>query len=315
MKKKWKFIAVLVVVLSLVGAYDAYQYFTYNRYKERNYAIEPRAYEFIADRQGVAITWQPIDSKYRSKFGGYSDAIYGKKYIATDSYQFVHRFNDSDFDLKHLTWGEYWKIQVYDTSTDNLDRKEYDLLKAVQEYDDGYYPYDSYTYFVSYNNQEYRTIKLRKIGGGPGRLVLFNLGTGKVEDVPEGANMGGDGRTSIFVNYTSLKNYYSESMTNTNSSLSFPNSVIKQSSDWRLKEEYPKAYDLMTKQGGQLYLLTDKTDPKLMSDIYSLLIPKDKQLFDNLTVYGSVTKDGQDHVVNSYEEFISVLKLEEQDSK
>ena len=217
--------------------------------------------------------------------------------------------------MKHLTWGEYWKIQVYDTSTDNLDRKEYDLLKAVQEYDDGYYPYDSYTYFVSYNNQEYRTIKLRKIGGGPGRLVLFNLGTGKVEDVPEGANMGGDGRTSIFINYTSLKNYYSESMTNTNSSLYFPNSVIKQSSDWRLKEEYPKAYDLMTNQGGQLYLLTDKTDPKLMSDIYSLLIPKDKQLFDNLTVYGSVTKDGQDHVVNSYEEFISVLKLEEQDSK
>ena len=55
MKKKWKFIAVLVIVLSLVGAYDAYQYYTYNRYKERNYAIEPRAYEFIADRQGVAI--------------------------------------------------------------------------------------------------------------------------------------------------------------------------------------------------------------------------------------------------------------------
>ena len=52
-----------------------------------------------------------------------------------------------------------------------------------------------------------------------------------------------------------------------------------------------------------------------MSDIYSLLIPKDKQLFDNLTVYGNITKDGQDHVVNSYEEFINVLKLEEQDSE
>lgn len=127
--------------------------------------------------------------------------------------------------------------------------------------------------------------------------------------------MGGDRRTSIFVNYTSLKNYYSESMTNTNSSLYFPNSVIKQSSDWRLKEEYPKAYDLMTNQGGQLYLLMDKTEPKLMSDIFSLLIPKDKQLFDNLTVYGNITKDGRDHVVNSYEEFINVLKLEEQDSK
>ena len=70
----------------------------------------------------------------------------------------------------------------------------------------------------------------------------------------------------------------------------------------------------MTKQGGQLYLLMDKTDPKLMSDIFSLLIPKDNQLFDNLTVYGNITKDGRDHMVNSYEEFINVLKLEEQDS-
>ena len=48
-----------------------------------------------------------------------------KKYIATDGYQFVHRFNDSDFDLKHLQLGvSTGKFKVYDTSTDNLDRKE-----------------------------------------------------------------------------------------------------------------------------------------------------------------------------------------------
>ena len=51
MKKKWKFIAVLVVVLSLVGSYDAYRYFTYNRYKERNYAIEPRLMNLLQIRQ------------------------------------------------------------------------------------------------------------------------------------------------------------------------------------------------------------------------------------------------------------------------
>ena len=316
MKKKWKFIAVLVVVLSLVGSYDAYRYFTVERYKVVSFEIEPKDYAFIADKQGLVITWKPVNSNIKQKnLGGGKIAIYGKRYIATESYQFTHRFHDSDFDLKHLTWGEYWKIQVYDTSTDNLDRKEYDLLEAIREYDDSYVPFSSYTAFFSHDNEEYRTIELEKVGGGSGREVLFNLRTGKIEDVPKGANVGRDGRNSIFVNYTSLKNYYSESMANTNSSLYFPNSVIKQSSDWRLKDEYPKVYDLMTTQGGQLYLLTDKTDPKLMSDIYSLLIPKDKQLFDNLTVYGSITKDGQDHVVNSYEEFISVLKLEEQDSK
>lgn len=79
-----------------------------------------------------------------------------------------------------------------------------------------------------------------------------------------------------------------------------------------MKEENPKAYELMTEKCGQLYFLTNDTDVRLLSDIYSLLIPRDKQLFDNLTVYGDVTKDGQDHVVNSYEEFISVLKPKEE---
>ena len=68
----------------------------------------------------------------------------------------------------------------------------------------------------------------------------------------------------------------------------------------------------MTKKKGELYFLTNETDAKLFSDIYSLLIPKDRDLFDNLTVYGEVTKDGKDHVVHSYEEFISVLKPKEE---
>ena len=91
-----------------------------------------------------------------------------------------------------------------------------------------------------------------------------------------------------------------------------PPSVIEQSSDWRLKEEYPAVYDLMTKKKGELYILTNETDTKLYSDIFRLLIPKDRDLFDNLTVYGEVTKDGKDHVVHSYEEFISVLKPKEE---
>lgn len=326
MKKKWKFIAALVVVLSLVGAYDAYRYFTYNRYKERNYAIEPRAYEFIANKQGLVISWkkansQIIDSKVPDNNSGegqalgFGAAVYGKHYLSTDSYQFVRQFHDPDFNLKDLSWGEFWKIQVYDISTNKLSRKEYDLLEAIREYDDSYVPFATYSAFFSYDNQEYRTVELEKVGGGSGRIVLFNMATGKIEDVPKDVEIPKDKRTDIISNSTSLKTYYKEPIDNIFSSISFPNSVIKQSSDWRLKVEYPKAYDLMTKQGGQLYLLTDKTDPKLLSDIYSLLIPKDKQLFDNLTVYGSITKDGQDHVVNSYEEFISVLKLEEQDSK
>ena len=52
----------------------------------------------------------------------------------------------------------------------------------------------------------------------------------------------------IFRQSTSLKDYYSEALRNISSSIRLPQSVIEQSSDWRLKEEYPAAYDLMTKK-------------------------------------------------------------------
>ena len=329
MKKKWKLIAVLVVVLSLVGAYDAYRYLTQSRYQEVKTAIEPNDYEFIANRQGLVISWKSVDSKNDGQNASeklkneniplrYGEVIHGKHYLSTESYQLVHESSDKNFDVNKLSLGEFWKIQVYDTSTKNLSLKEYDLIKAVKNYDDQYSPIPGRNVsFYTYNNQEYRTLPLQKTGVGTkeGKWVLFNMSNGRIEDFPKGTKKTFDKRLNYNLGlFTNLKVYYSDDINSFNS-IHFTSSVVKQSLDWRLKDEYPKAYDLMTKQGGQLYLLTDKTDPKLLSDIYSLLIPKDKQLFDNLTVYGSITKDGQDHVVNSYEEFISVLKLEEQDSK
>ena len=288
MKKKWKFIAVLVVVLSLVGSYDVYRYLTQSRYKQVKTAIEPSDYEFIANRQGLVISWKSVDSK-------------------NDGQNASEKLKNENIPLRY---GEviHGKRSL----------KEYDLIKAIKNYDDQYSPIPGRNVsFYTYNNQEYRTLPLQKTGVGTkeGKWVLFNMSNGRIEDFPKGTKKTFDKRLNYNLGlFTNLKDYYSDDINSFNS-IHFTSSVVKQSFDWRLKEEYPKAYDLMTNQGGQLYLLTDKTDPKLMSDIYSLLIPKDKQLFDNLTVYGSVTKDGQDHVVNSYEEFINVLKLEEQDSK
>ena len=110
-----------------------------------------------------------------------------------------------------------------------------------------------------------------------------------------------------------MKDYYhNDELIDYTTCLKLSRSVIDQSSDWRLKKEYPAAYNLMTKEKGSLYFLTNETDIKLLADVFSLLIPKDRDLFDNLTVYGEVTKDGKDHVVHSYEEFISVLKPKEE---
>lgn len=303
----------LLVVVS--GAYPLYRYLTHDRYKVRTPEVEPASYEFLANRQGLVISWKYVNHSNEQEANEepleYTSAIYGKRYLSTDSKRLIYKWDDNRFDVKNLSWGEYWKIQVYDTSQDDLPRKEYDLLKAVADYDSSYFPVSStYINFVTYNGQEYRKVVLQKTGGHDRKEVLFNMGTGKLEDVPKELGVALENRyTYLFNRYTSLKNYYyNDDFIDNTTCLNLSQSVIEQSSDWLLREKYPKAYDLMSKEKGSLYFLTNETDVKLLSDIFSLLIPKDRDLFDNLTVYGEVTRDGKDHVVHSYEEFISVLK-------
>ena len=322
MKQYRKKILLILGLLSLLvvvtGAYPLYRYLTHERYKVWSIEVEPASYEFIANRQGLVISWKETSNsngkKNKDEPIDYSLVIHGRRYIATESIRLIYKSGDNRFDVNNLSWGEYWKIQVYDTSQDDLPRKEYDLLKAIADYDASYFPVSIvYTHFFAYKDQEYRTVVLQKTGGDDRKEVLFNMATGKLEDIPKDAGEPLENRNvDIFRQSTSLKDYYSEALRNISSSIRLPQSVIEQSSDWRLKEEYPAAYDLMTKKKGELYFLTNETDVKLLSDIYSLLIPKDRGLFDNLTVYGEVTKDGKDHVVHSYEEFISVLKPKEE---
>ena len=322
MKQYRKKILIILGVLSLLvvvsGGYPLYRYLTHDRDKVWSIEVEPASHEFIADRQGLVISWKETKNsngkRDRDEPVDYSLVIHGRRFIATESIRLIYESGDNRFDVKNLSWGEYWKIQVYDTSQDDLPRKEYDLLKAIADYDASYFPVSSaYTHFFAYKDQEYRTVVLQKTGGEDRKEVLFNMATGKLEDIPKDAGKALENRNvNIFKEFTNLKEYYAGDLLHIDTPISFSQSVIEQSSDWRLKEEYPAAYDLMTKKKGGLFFLTNETDIKLLSDIYSLLIPKDRELFDNLTVYGEVTKDGKEHVVHSYEEVISVLKPKEE---
>ena len=119
-----------------------------------------RGWSFLGKRPAIVMVRknkdEPID---------YSLVIHGRRYIATESIRLIYKSGDNRFDVNNLSWGEYWKIQVYDTSQDDLPRKEYDLLKAISDYDASYFPVSSaYTHFYDYHDQEYRTVVLQKTG-------------------------------------------------------------------------------------------------------------------------------------------------------
>ena len=115
----------LLVVVS--GAYPLYRYLTHDRYKVRTPEVEPASYEFLANRQGLVISWKYVNHSNEQEANEepleYTSAIYGKRYLSTDSKRLIYKWDDNRFDVKNLSWGEYWKIQVYDTSQDDLPQR------------------------------------------------------------------------------------------------------------------------------------------------------------------------------------------------
>ena len=142
MKQYRKKILIILGVLSLLvvvsGGYPLYRYLTHDRYKVWSIEVEPASHEFIADRQGLVISWKETKNsngkRDRDEPVDYSLVIHGRRFIATESIRLIYESGDNRFDVKNLSWGEYWKIQVYDTSQDDLPRKEYDLFKCLYSF-------------------------------------------------------------------------------------------------------------------------------------------------------------------------------------
>lgn len=119
MKQYRKKILLILGLLSLLvvvtGAYPLYRYLTHERYKVWSLEVEPASYEFIANRQGLVISWKETSNsngkKNKDEPIDYSLVIHGRRYIATESIRLIYKSGDNRFDVNNLSWGSIGRFR------------------------------------------------------------------------------------------------------------------------------------------------------------------------------------------------------------
>lgn len=345
MKKimKSKLVQVLLLALTVIGLYFAYQ--TYRRHELTQFVMwSPRAkiasYEFMDDNKAVAIEW---DNESELK-----DAEEAKKYDSRVNVETMTRVNgeryiiQQSYKLKSATYkywileedavpylksnipeqGEYWLLDVYDTKDGTIKQKTYDVFKMVREYNKDYIPIgvaESSKLLQSENEKDYLPIKMAVNSESSAKtfIGIIDLTSGKIlSETPSGKS----GKEFYDVFNNTIKNRddfedilnQNDRLSNQNFTLVLSNFFLKKSvsSDQvsSLADKYPKVLSIL-KSGpsSRLYFL-GKEDVRFKISLLKLVLPEGTNIFKDLTIPAASSKDGQEHLIQSEEEFLQYYK-------
>ena len=78
-----------------------------------------------------------------------------------------------------------------------------------------------------------------------------------------------------------------------------------------IRQKYPKSAALLEDENGMIAILTDKPDFENSLSFLQLLYKKGVNLFENVTIPADSSIDGQEHIVNSQEEFVKYYNFEQ----
>lgn len=298
----------LVILFSLVG-YLIFDFMIPWPIQSETPGYSIKDYHFVSD-QNIVVQW---DTKDKADLSAYKnpqeyDLIgYSKKYITVENYKL--KDDVVSFNRNYAKLGEYWTIDVYEVKNKKLEQRTLDVFQLVRNYNKNLVPTNntgSLIYF--YQNKYYLKITVKEKDAELGKhLVLLDLETEKIvgnsfEEVSSSIRT----QANDFYHRTSLGEKLGVSIGSTNiNEMEFINGGP---TDIELAKKDPQAYHLLTQPGSLFYLLTNKTDLKLATETYQHFLPQGQSIFDNLTIYGKYSVDGQDHVVNSYEEFLKYYK-------
>ena len=81
--------------------------------------------------------------------------------------------------------------------------------------------------------------------------------------------------------------------------------------DALIRQKYPDAAKLVEDNNGSIVVLADKPSIENNMPIYQLLYKKGTNLFENVKIPAENSIDGQEHIVNSQEEFAKYYRNKE----
>ena len=332
----------MLLALTVIGLYFAYQ--AYRRHELTQFVMwSPRAkiasYEFMDDNKAVAIDWDnESELKEAEEAKKYDNRIKVELSTATNGERFIVR---QSYKLKSATYkywileedavpylksnipeqGEYWLLDVYDTKDGTIKQKTYDVFQMVREYNKDYIPrrVREYNYFLyTEQGRTYLPISM-----AIGQQSESKTETGLI-DIEEGKIIAAtpSGKTSKDLynkekttahkdNFEDILNQ-NDRLSNQNFTLVLSNFFLKKSVSngqfSSLADKYPKVFSIL-KSGpsSRLYFL-GKEDVRFKISLLKLVLPEGTNIFKDITIPATSSKDGQEHLVQSEEEFLQYYK-------
>ena len=302
---------VIFIAMLLLTPYLAYQHYVKKYVKPYSTFLLKRKiadYKYIENGKALVIKWDydnPLDYWLASQ----STYVYWVAPVVgqTKIVQEYSRLSMSSTTRNEPIGDEYWKIAVYDIKTKGFPSKEYDVFKMTRDYDSDYIPTKIASIIYISEGRELLDIHLKNAKDGSLVTKSIDLEKGKIVEL---------GNEQDYEQYATATNFYNllpESkdyfMLNWETGVSAGGKLDK---DALIRQKYPDAAKLLEDNNGSIVVLADKPSIENNMPIYQLLYKKGTNLFENVTIPAESSIDGQEHIVNSQEEFIKYYHKKEE---
>ena len=279
------------------------------------------SYEFLEDGRGVAVHWKSLNPDEDRLFQKYNPR-FGDSFARTNgasSQMYINRLNikiQSGSLARNRLQDEsdgYFTLSIYRIRDRRLEESKVDLYHLVGDYNENYFPVPTGD-IVEINGKDYLPIAVHNPDWyiTKRKHLWLNLETKqidwedtKIQQFPKTPSVDLGSSKEKLIEMTISQTYYDSLRQN---QLSFHQDVLKGSV---LEKAAPKVYQLLSKQDSQFYLLIDSKiynhevygDVPQFLDLYQLFVPANTNLDEGLTIPAELSKDDQEHSVNTKEEF------------
>ena len=312
--KKWlNRLLLFVSVLGLIGgSLFLYQWYLSEKYTGYQYytgKAKIDSYQFIADDKGIIVHWEPVNSEEK-ELRKYNKQLFtewrnptSQNYILRDNMKLPKHPSAI---YEPVRRDAYWTLSLYKVEGDRLkEEPEIDLLATVDEYKKGYIA--SYIGPVySYKGNDLLALYIRPLEESRAKKQVFlNLQTRKIEEVKAIEN--------IKFPYSTIKLSNISDFGIKSDVVGFHFTIKPEEMGGTPISKDKNAMNILEKENSQVVILTNENsfdNVDRIASVYSKFLPNDYNLYRDSKIPKELSTDGQDHTVNSKEEFDQYYDIE-----